>query len=467
VALLGVGEAAEHVQADRPRLALEAGGEVGPGAAGPPDLELADGQQELGAEQAGLGPEGLLELGDGAGPVALAVELPAVEDPAEGVGRRDRSGELALAGGAGGVAEPGPAVGAEEVAGAGGGMVGEGPVEDPEGSLGLDPGVLAGGRLGDGVGPDQEEFVPAPVDLGLLRSGERGREPGGGPFAIGPGLGELVERRAGGLAGRREVAELADPGELGVAEQGLVAGPGEPGQAAPGLLASPLVVEPAPEPTQEVRPPGVEPGQPPVLLDPAQQRGERLGPGLPSPVAERPLGAIQDPLALAAEVVGLPEGRLVSLAGPDPGEDQSGQDRQREAGQGGGGGLAAGPLAEPLAGPDPAGQHGRASEEAAEVLGQRSGLGVALPGLLVQALQADRLQVARQAGPEPGGRDRVVVDDLVERLQGRGPLERRSPGEHLVEDRAERVQVGRRPDDAAPAQGLLGGHEAGRAHHLA
>ena len=84
--------------------------------------------------------------------------------------------------------------------------------------------------------------------------------------------------------------------------------------------------------------------------------------------------------------------------------------------------------------------------------------------LLAQALQADRLQVARQARPQRPGRDRLGFEDQAEGLGlGLAP-ERRPAGQDLVERGPQRVDVGRRADIAVAAGGLLGGHVVRRAH---
>ena len=63
--------------------------------------------------------------------------------------------------------------------------------------------------------------------------------------------------------------------------------------------------------------------------------------------------------------------------------------------------------------------------------------------VLLQALQRDRLGVARQARHQPRRRHRLGRLDLLERLQHRRPPERRAAGQQLVEDRPQRVDVGR------------------------
>ena len=102
--------------------------------------------------------------------------------------------------------------------------------------------------------------------------------------------------------------------------------------------------------------------------------------------------------------------------------------------------AADGPRPDRLAGPEPP-----------QVLGQGVGAGVAPRRLLLQAFQADRLQVARQPRLQPRRRDRLGRLDLLERLQRRRRPERRPAGQQLVEDRPQGVDVGRRADRRGPA----------------
>ena len=125
------------------------------------------------------------------------------------------------------------------------------------------------------------------------------------------------------------------------------------------------------------------------------------------------------------------------------------------------------PALAPLPGPFPGrrrpGVDRLAVEEAAQVVGQLRGAGVAPGGLLFQALQADRLQVVRDARLELARRHRLLLDDLADGVDRVAGLERRPAGEQLVEDRAQRVDVGGRADVAGLARGLFRGHVAGGA----
>ena len=107
-------------------------------------------------------------------------------------------------------------------------------------------------------------------------------------------------------------------------------------------------------------------------------------------------------------------------------------------------------------------------QEPAQVVGQPSGRRVPLAGLLLQALQADRLQVARRARLELTGPNRGAADDLQE---GRHPIraqERGPAGQHFVKDHPQRVDVRRRRDRcrrrfSCPIRDLLRRHVRRRA----
>ena len=218
--------------------------------------------------------------------------------------------------------------------------------------------------------------MAAPLDLGPLGGRERGGQRGRRPVAVGPGPGELVEGRAGRLAGRLDVAELADPGELGVAELGLAAATGRTVEAAAGVLAARLLVGPRLEPGEQAA--GLGRGGRPARarrrIRPrnASERARarpRIG---PRPSARR--AAVEDharPRAGAARPAGA--GPRPASRARSPATARPARASDREGRQGGGGGLAAGPLPEPLAGADPAGQDRRAGQEAAEVVGQGVG----------------------------------------------------------------------------------------------
>ena len=144
-----------------------------------------------------------------------------------------------------------------------------------------------------------------------------------------------------------------------------------------------------------------------------------------------------------------------------PGEGR----RQEHRRQGGRQGVPAAPEPGQPRGARRPGQDRFAGPESPQVLGQRVGARVAVGGALLQALQADHLQVARQRAPPSRRRDDRLVDDLHHRVPCRVALERRPAGERLVQDGPQRVDVGLHAD-ARAAGGLLGGHVAGSAEDL-
>ena len=103
-----------------------------------------------------------------------------------------------------------------------------------------------------------------------------------------------------------------------------------------------------------------------------------------------------------------------------------------------------------------------APERAFQVLRQGLRRGIPIRGVLLQAFQADRLQVGGDARLEPSRRRRVTLEDQDQRLHHRGGAEGRPADQELVQDGPEAVDVGRRPDLLAMPPGLLGGHVAGR-----
>ena len=135
-------------------------------------------------------------------------------------------------------------------------------------------------------------------------------------------------------------------------------------------------------------------------------------------------------------------------------------DRRQRGGQAP---VAAAPPHETLDGAGPSRPDRPVFQESPQVLGQGLGRAVPLRRVLLQALQGDRLQVARRARHQPRRRHRLGRLDLLERLQDRRPPERRTTDQEFVQDHAQRVDVGERADLLGLALGLLGGHVAGRA----
>ena len=178
---------------------------------------------------------------------------------------------------------------------------------------------------------------------------------------------------------------------------------------------------------------------------------------------------LRQPALLVLQPAGLglalPRGLGGEVAPGDPGGAGGEDDRQgrQQAGRDGVAPAPPPPLPERA---DPAGPDRLAGPEPAEVLGQLQGAGVALPGLLREALQTDRLQVGGNPGLQPAGRHRLLVQHLHDRLHRRDALERRAAGQQLVEDRAQGVDVRGRADRLALAPGLLGRHVVGRPEDL-
>jgi len=90
--------------------------------------------------------------------------------------------------------------------------------------------------------------------------------------------------------------------------------------------------------------------------------------------------------------------------------------------------------------------------------------GVAFGWLFFQALEANRLQIARHARVEEPWRQRLAVRYQIQRLRDRLGLERRPSGKQLIQNRAQGINVGRRADFFGFARGLLGSHILRRAH---
>ena len=104
-----------------------------------------------------------------------------------------------------------------------------------------------------------------------------------------------------------------------------------------------------------------------------------------------------------------------------------------------------------------------AVEVAVEVVRQLARRGVAAQRLLLQALQADRLQVAVDRRRDLPGRADRLLEDQPERLGRRAAEERRPTRDQGVEQRAEAVDVDRGRQPTAVRVGLLGRHVHGRA----
>ena len=343
----------------------------------------------------------------------------------------------------------------------------------------------AGDGLGLGLGEDQQELGAIRPDLGLLPVVEVGVERRRGvvsrPDAV-DGQ-RLEDRVARGLQVGGQVHARVE----GAQELGLVAQVAEGLEPGPGRLAVGLDAQ--------------------LLLDPLQQRLggflQGIQPGLGADGRQRLLqveacagpvagghgdaGAVEQLLALLLherqpallERVVLPLLRQallrecdVQLAPqrdivPDDEQDHA-EDGQGADGQEGHQGL---PAFAPLPGAFPGGRGPGldrvAFDEPAQVVGQRHGAGEPPRRVFLQAFEADRLQVMRDARLELSRRDRLLLDDLADRVDRIARPERRTADQQLVQDGAERVDVGRRADLAVLAPRLLGCHVTGGAEDRA
>ena len=175
-------------------------------------------------------------------------------------------------------------------------------------------------------------------------------------------------------------------------------------------------------------------------------------------------------LGLAAMPLRLLQGRAQVGGGPGVVDGKGNGNRdgrdQRQPGRGAGRRqrrVAPAPAPQPFRLADGTGLNGLAAESALQVVGQFLRRAVALLWRLLQAFQADGLQVAVHVRVEGVRRFRVALHDLEERFQVCGALEGRPAGKHLIEDGAEAVDVNGGGQSLA-GSGLLGGHVFRRAH---
>jgi hypothetical protein len=193
----------------------------------------------------------------------------------------------------------------------------------------------------------------------------------------------------------------------------------------------------------------------------------------PADLEERLLDGREDALEVLLGAVALPPGLRRPLDGlrpaplgqqPEPGDRaEAAHQRQQQQGQQPRHlGVAPAPAVDPLDPPDRPGLDRHPVEEALQVAGQGLGAGVALVPLLLQALQADGLQVARQVRVQPRRRHRLLGQHLHQGVELRVGAEGGPAGEQLVQDRPQSPHVGRGAGLSPPAGGLLGGHVARR-----
>ena len=105
-------------------------------------------------------------------------------------------------------------------------------------------------------------------------------------------------------------------------------------------------------------------------------------------------------------------------------------------------------------------------EEAVEIFGEFLCRRVAACGLFLQTLEADGLQVHRDARIQPTRRHGISVLYLPENFRKGFALERRSPREQMIKNRAERIDVCRPTGLVQLSGGLLGRDVTRRTQHL-
>ena len=139
---------------------------------------------------------------------------------------------------------------------------------------------------------------------------------------------------------------------------------------------------------------------------------------------------------------------VLPAAGPQGHGDHP--DQQEHAGDQGGGAAVLDQSHQPLDRPRPPGQDRHPLAKPPQVVRQRRGGRVA-PRRLGQALETDRLQIARRAGLQLRRTDRLGVAITCTACRSAvAPRNGGRPVEQLVQDRPQRVDVRRRADLRAP-----------------
>ena len=100
-----------------------------------------------------------------------------------------------------------------------------------------------------------------------------------------------------------------------------------------------------------------------------------------------------------------------------------------------------------------------------QILGQGKRARESPRRLLLQALQADGLQLGRQIGAKLPGRQRFLGQNLVNGQFTRLGLKRRPAREHFIKNGAQRIDICRRPDGVFVTCRLFRRHVAGGAHY--
>ena len=174
--------------------------------------------------------------------------------------------------------------------------------------------------------------------------------------------------------------------------------------------------------------------------------------GLPPRFRQGALGGVPRSLRLPLPVQGEPSlggGPRPTLEGVDQAgrdADEPGRGHQGQQGeQAGHDGPTPGPFPDPLGTADRPSGDGLPAQPVRQVLLEQPGARVAPPRVFFQALQADRIQVARAARGPAARRHGLRLHHQQDRVQGRGRLERRAAGDQGVERRTQRIDVSRRP----------------------
>jgi hypothetical protein len=113
------------------------------------------------------------------------------------------------------------------------------------------------------------------------------------------------------------------------------------------------------------------------------------------------------------------------------------------------------------------GQNRPVLQEPRQLLAQDLGGRVAPLGFLLEALQADGLEVTRHTGIQKSQRQRFLIQHLPQGICQVFPDKRRSPGQELVKDASQGVDVAPASNPPPLTRSLFGRHEAGRAQYLA
>ena len=149
-------------------------------------------------------------------------------------------------------------------------------------------------------------------------------------------------------------------------------------------------------------------------------------------------GALQDRLDLFAHLC--PD-LLFGVRGRGERGKQAKHNKGEGGQQAGQGGTAANQTKSALPGANGTGKDRVVGRKARQVVGEFGGAGIAAAGVLFQALQRDRFQVAGQSRREARRRRRFFANDLEHDVHGRIARERQPAGHELIEQDAQRINV--------------------------